>query len=242
MKTVFDFKLIPCPRCEGQGWLFPWEVKFNRATILSCEECDAMWLASSVISQDNFVDLSTYITNNYPAGYFQGKHNVYDEIKELQYETILENEQHFGCFPKEAHDFFVYYSNAFFICECKLDKVSFENYLIKCNLSPINDIKLLPIKCPTRIIRYNFRYYCDYDHTHKAPPHNTVKNISQFSRILTREQTQIVYRKFGTRLIHIVYDENEGKLYWYQLQGKKGNYFFDKAAVLHNIFYPENNI
>lgn len=239
IRGEFNFELIPCPRCEGQGWLFPWEIAAGKTTVLSCDECEATWLAGEEVSKHNFKYLSEYALSLYSDGHFPNKQDIYQEIKELSHETILEHADNFGSFPKEANDFFVYLSNAFFICECNMSQLCFDRLLADYNRSPSNKIKPAPIEHPTRIIRYNFRYYYDNTSIHNETPCPITADINLFSHIATQGQWQILYRNYGTRLLHLVYDSSEEKLYWYQLQGGKGNTFFDKAVELHNLFYPD---
>jgi hypothetical protein len=232
IRDEFNFELIPCPRCEGQGWLFPFMIKAGKTTVLSCDECEATWLVGEEISKHNFKDLSEYALSFYPDGYFSDRQDVYREIEELPHETILEHADGFGGFPKDANDFFVYYSNAFFICECNMNEASLIKFLIKSNFTPISIINPNITKSHTQIIRYNFISFCDVD----------TPDIIQFSHITTQGLNQFYHCKFGTRFRHFVYDNNEKKIYYYSIRGLKGNHFFDKAVILHNIFYPEYKI
>jgi hypothetical protein len=237
IRDEFNFELIPCPRCEGQGWLFPWKIKAGK-TVLSCDECDATWLVGEEISKQNFKDLLEYVLSLYPDGYFPDRNDVHKEIEELPHETILEHVDGFGGFPKEANDFFVYLSNVFFICECKMSEACFLEFIIKYTDFPqINLINPFVSKNHTRIIRYNFRFFGDYKFFIQTPP-----NIVQYSHIVTQGVSQIYRSAWGMRFRHIVYDITEKKFYLYQIRGIKGNYFFDEATILHNIFYPDHEI
>jgi hypothetical protein len=232
-----NFKLQPCPCCEGQGWLLPFQVKKNSKNLLICEECDSVWFMEDTISVGNCINVDSYIREIYPEIIFQNDNDIYLNIEELRHETILENINNFGCIPKNANNIFVYLCNAFFICECKINESCLIEFLIKSTSSPLNIVNPFVTKNHTRIIRYNFRFFGDYEFLIQTPP-----DIVQYSHIVTQGLSQIYRSTWGVRFQHIIYDNNEKKLYLYQIKGKKGNYFFDEATILHNIFYPDHKI
>lgn len=51
--------MVPCPRCDGQGWIYLGEVRGIRLNI--CDECDACWPLYRDVRRDNFEDLTTYL-------------------------------------------------------------------------------------------------------------------------------------------------------------------------------------
>jgi hypothetical protein len=227
-----NFNPVPCPICKEYGYLFPFQIEKNKRTILMCEECDSTWFADDIITIENSLDLESYIKNLYPQIIFKNDHEIYSYIEELSYETTLKDVDHWGSFPKEAGHFFIYQSNAFSICECNMNEASLIEFLIKDNFTPISIINPNIPQSHTRIIRYNFVSFCDVD----------FPDITQFSHTTTQGLNQFHHRKFGTRFQHFVYDNNEKKMYYYHIRGLKGNHFFDKAVILHNIFYPEYKI
>jgi hypothetical protein len=50
-----------CPRCK-QGWVTLSRVKATGEIVSVCEECEALWPDSVVISFETFVDMSIYLT------------------------------------------------------------------------------------------------------------------------------------------------------------------------------------
>jgi hypothetical protein len=233
-----NFQLRPCPYCEGQGWLFPFQVKKNKKKLLICEECNSVWFMGNTISIENCIDVNSYIREIYSEIVFKNDNDINCYIEELRYETMLENVSNFGCFPMDANNIFIYFSNAFFIGECKMSEACFMEFIIKYTYSsPLNIINPFASKSHTRIIRYNLRFFGDYEFFIQTLP-----DISQYSHIVTQGLSQTYRSPCGVRFQHIVYDIIEKKFYLYQIKGLKGNYFFDEATILHNIFYPDYKI
>jgi hypothetical protein len=235
LDTNFDF--VHCPFCKDYGLLWPFQIKKNKRTILMCDECDSTWFTDDVITTENWLDLESYIRNLYPEIIFGNDQEIYSYIEELNHETILEDIDPFDTFPKESSHFFTYQSNAFYIFECNMNEDSLIELLIKSNSAPVSIINPHILESHTRIIRYNFRFFCDV-----ASPDDVSSDIIQFSHITTRGLNQFFRRKFGTQFQHLVYDISEKKMYYYHIRGRKGNPFFDKAVILHNMFYPEHKI
>ena len=223
-----NYNLIACPRCEGQGWLFPWKIKINHSEILVCEECNATWPSEINVSRDNFNDLSTYITQFYSHDYFGKGRNVYDEMEELQHETILENVSQFGGYSFQHTTYNIYYSNVFFISECRINEQEFfgfikEYYRQNC-VEPISN------NATTRIIRYNFRWYTDLQSIES-------KHVDLFTHTARSGFFYFSLSQNGNVIQHVVYDKEEEKMYSYKIAGKKGNKFFNEAITFHNVFY-----
>jgi hypothetical protein len=199
-----------------------------------CDECTSTWFADDIITTENWIDTEAYIKNLYPEIVFKNDLETYSYIEELNHETILEDIDHFGGFPKEASHFFIYYSNAFFIAECNINEACLVDFLIEYNFPSISTIVPYIPKSHKRIIRYNFRFFCD----------NESPDIVQCSHIVTRglNQFQFFHRSSGLRFRHVTYDSYKKKMYWYQIVGVKENRFFVEASILHNIFYPDYKV
>lgn len=50
-----------CPRCDNQGDLYKAKITQLQSTLYICDECEACWPEGTIINDDNFIDLSTYL-------------------------------------------------------------------------------------------------------------------------------------------------------------------------------------
>ena len=66
-------KMVECPRCNGQGFIYLGSISNKR--LLICDECDACWDEQTKIASDNFQDLTTYIKSM----------NIADKVQFIHY-------------------------------------------------------------------------------------------------------------------------------------------------------------